>query len=59
MGDDLRALICEKFLGGKLKDRPLNAVADMAANEGSPVDESLSDHFIRQSGGDFSSCLRC
>ena len=33
MGDNLRDLICEKFLGGKLKDRPLNAVADMAANE--------------------------
>ncbi len=32
-GDLLRDLICDKFLGGKLKQRPLNAVADMAASE--------------------------
>ena len=32
-GDDLRDLICKKFLGGKLMNRPLNAVAAMAASE--------------------------
>ena len=32
-GDRLRDLICDKFLGGKLKERPLNAVAAWAANE--------------------------
>jgi hypothetical protein len=32
-GDRLRDLICDKFLGGSLKLRPLNAVAAMAANE--------------------------
>ncbi len=32
-GDRLRDLICEKFLGGTLTERPLNAVAAMAANE--------------------------
>jgi hypothetical protein len=32
-GDRLRDLICDKFLGGKLKERPLSAVAAIAANE--------------------------
>ena len=32
-GDDLRDLICDKFLGGELKQKPLNAVADMAVSE--------------------------
>ncbi len=32
-GDSLRKLICQKFLGGKLMQKPLNAVASMAANE--------------------------
>ena len=32
-GDHLRDLICDKFLGGKLKQKSLTAVADMAANE--------------------------
>lgn len=32
-GDDLRALICDKYLGGKLKQKPLPAVAAMAASE--------------------------
>lgn len=32
-GDSLRKLICQKFLGGKLMEKPLNAVAAMAANE--------------------------
>jgi len=32
-GDRLRDLICDRFLGGKLKQRPLSAVAAMAANE--------------------------
>jgi tetratricopeptide (TPR) repeat protein len=32
-GDHLRDLICDKFLGGKLKDRPLTIVSAMAANE--------------------------
>lgn len=32
-GGGLRDLICDKFLGGKLKQRPLNAVAAMAASE--------------------------
>ena len=32
-GDRLRDLICGKFLGGKLMQRPLNAVAAMAASE--------------------------
>ena len=31
--DELRDLICEKFLGGALKHKSLNAVADMAVNE--------------------------
>ncbi len=33
-GDQLRDLICDKFLGGGLKEKPLSAVAAMAANEG-------------------------
>jgi len=32
-GDRLRDLICDKFLGGKLRQKPLNAVAAMAASE--------------------------
>lgn len=32
-GDRLRDLICDKLLGGKLKERPLTAVAALAANE--------------------------
>ncbi len=32
-GDDLRDLICAKFLGDELMQKPLNAVAAMAANE--------------------------
>ena len=32
-GDRLRDLICDKFLGGKLKHKPLVAVAAMAASE--------------------------
>lgn len=32
-GDQLRDLICDKFLGGKLKDRPLIMISAMAANE--------------------------
>ncbi len=32
-GDNLRKLICQKFLGGKLMQKPLNAIAAMAANE--------------------------
>ena len=32
-GDGLRDLICEKFLGGALKEKPLIAVAAYAANE--------------------------
>ena len=32
-GDNLRNLICKKFLGGKLKERPLYAVAAMATSE--------------------------
>lgn len=32
-GDQLRNLICDKFLGGNLKEKPLNAVAAIAASE--------------------------
>ena len=32
-GDDLRDLICDKFLGGDLKDKSLNTVSDMAVSE--------------------------
>jgi SIR2-like domain len=32
-GDQLRDTICDKFLGGKLKDRPLIMISAMAANE--------------------------
>ncbi len=32
-GDDLRDLICDKFLGGKLKQKSLSAVAAMAGSE--------------------------
>lgn len=32
-GDNLRDLICDKYLGGELKDKPLNAVSAMAASE--------------------------
>ena len=32
-GDDLRDLICGKFLGGELMQKPLNSVADMAVSE--------------------------
>ena len=32
-GEDLRDLICHKFLGNMLKQKPLNVVADMAVNE--------------------------
>jgi hypothetical protein len=33
LGDDLRDKICDQFLGGALKNRPLAAVAAMAGNE--------------------------
>ena len=32
-GNDLRDLICDKFLGGELKDKSLNTIADMAVSE--------------------------
>ena len=32
-GDQLRDMICDRFLGGKLKDRPLIMISAMAANE--------------------------
>ena len=32
-GNDLRDMICDKFLDGKLKDKPLIAVSAMASNE--------------------------
>ena len=32
-GDRLRGMICDKFLGGALKDKPLPAVAEYAASE--------------------------
>jgi hypothetical protein len=32
-GNGLRDLICDRFLGGKLKDKPLNFISSMAANE--------------------------
>jgi tetratricopeptide (TPR) repeat protein len=32
-GDKLRDVICEKFLGGTLKDRPLTLISAMAAND--------------------------
>ena len=35
-GDKLRDLICEKFLGGALKQKPLPTVAAMATSEASP-----------------------
>ena len=33
LGDDLRDLLCDKFLDGDLKHKPLSAVAAMAATE--------------------------
>ena len=47
-GDSLRKLICQKFLGGKLMQKPLNAVAAMAANEAGRTEfqSYISDLFM-------------
>ena len=37
LGDRLRDLICDKFLGGALKDKSLTAVSAIAANEAGPL----------------------
>lgn len=37
-GDELRNMICDKFLGGSLKERPLVEVSEIAKNESSIVD---------------------
>ena len=54
-GDHLRDLICDKFLGGKLKESPLNAVAAMAANEGgfSEFQRYIHDLFLPYEPADF------
>ena len=47
-GDKLRDLICDKFLGGGLKERPLHSVAMMAASEAgdSNFDEYIYELFL-------------
>ena len=54
-GDSLRKLICHKFLGGKLMQRPLNAVAAMAANEAGLTEfqSYISDLFMPFEPADF------
>ena len=50
LGEKLKELICDKFLGGSLKDRALAEVADYAANESSlPALQS----FIKDTFQDF------
>ena len=51
----LRNLICDKFLGGKLKEKPLHAVAAMAANEGgfSEFQRYIHDLFVPFEPADF------
>ena len=44
-GDELRDLICDKFLGSELKHRPLNVVAGVAASEAGLI---TFQRYIRQ-----------
>ena len=54
-GDDLRDLICGKFLGDELMQKPLNAVAAMAANEAGRTEfqKYISDLFMPFDPADF------
>ena len=54
-GGRLRDLICDKFLAGKLKERPLNAVAAMAASEAglSNFQKYIHDLFMPFEPADF------
>jgi hypothetical protein len=54
-GDKLRDKLCDKFLGGALKDRPLTAVAAMAASEAglTHVQKFIRDLFIDFGPADF------
>ena len=54
-GDRLRDLICDKFLAGKLKQKPLNAVAAMAASEAglSAFQKYIQDLFMPFEPADF------
>jgi tetratricopeptide (TPR) repeat protein len=55
LGDKLRDKICDQFLGGALKDRPLTAVAAMAASEVGLIhlQKYIRDVFIDFNPGDF------
>ena len=54
-GDKLRDLICDKFLGGALKQKPLPAVAAMAASEASlfSFQEYIRELFLPFEPADF------
>jgi hypothetical protein len=54
-GDNLRDLICDRFLGGALKNRTLPAVAAIAANEIglTALQKFISDHFDPFQPADF------
>jgi hypothetical protein len=53
--DELRNKLCDKFLGGALKDRPLTAVAALAASEAGLVNvqKFIRDLFIDFGPADF------
>jgi SIR2-like protein len=54
-GDRLRDLICDKFLGGGLKHRPLTTVAAIAANEAgfAAFQKFIRDRFVEFEPADF------
>jgi tetratricopeptide (TPR) repeat protein len=55
LGDKLRDMVCDKFLGGQLKSRPLTSVAAMAAAEVGLVQfqKFIRDIFIEFNPTDF------
>jgi tetratricopeptide (TPR) repeat protein len=55
LGEKLRDLLCDKYFGGQLKDRPLTAVAAMAASEVGLVhmQKFVRDIFLDYSPADF------
>jgi hypothetical protein len=54
-GERLRDLICDKFLGGELKHKPLTAVAAIAANEAGLLafQKYIHDLFVAFEPADF------
>jgi cold shock CspA family protein len=54
-GDELRDRLCDRFLGGQLKNKPLSQVAEFAKNEAglAKVQEEIKDLFVPLHPADF------